>query len=62
MKIVERAVLNPAQIQLSKMSKYNFLRNNIISSSDDSEYAKDNQERNLIGYKLSSPVDFRLLK
>ena len=61
LKILERAVLNPAQLQLSKMSKYNFLRNNRITSSDDAEYAIK-QERTLDGYQLSTAVDVALLK
>ena len=61
LKILERAVLNPGQIQLSKMSKYNFLRNNVSSSSDDAEYAIK-QERTLDGYQLSSAIDAALLR
>jgi hypothetical protein len=57
---LERAVLNPAQLQLSKMSKYNFLRNNVTSSSDEAEYAIK-QERTLDGYQLSTAIDKALL-
>ena len=61
LKILERAVLNPAQLQLSKMSKYNFLRNSVTSSSDEAEYAIK-QERTLDGYQLSTAVDAALLR
>ena len=61
LKILERAVFNPAQLQLSKLSKYNYLRNNLTSSSDDQEYAVKH-ERTLNGYKLSAPIDAALLK
>ena len=43
------------------MSKYNFLRNNVSSSSDDAEYAIK-QERTLDGYQLSSAIDAALLR
>ena len=61
LKILERAFFNPAQLQLSKMSKYNYLRNNVTSSSDDAEYAIK-QERILDGYELSTAIDAALLR